>query len=84
MRALQNTLWEWMCFPHEEDGYFLLDVRRSMFLEDTFEQLAAADHRDYKRPLMVNTTMSDVKIIALSFTFSQAAWKKGECVFLVL
>ncbi|XP_028264079.1 probable E3 ubiquitin-protein ligase HERC4 [Parambassis ranga] len=64
--ALLNTLWEWMCFPHPEDAYFLLDVRRSTFLEDTFEQLAAANHRDYKRPLTVyldeNFTIDNVYV----------------------
>lgn len=33
---------------------FILDLRRASVLEDTFDQLAAAHHNDYKKPLVVN------------------------------
>lgn len=41
-------------FSLPEDMHFVLDLRRALVLTDTFEQLAAAHHSDYKRPLMVN------------------------------
>lgn len=41
-------------FPLPEDMLFVLDLRRALVLTDTFEQLAAAHHSVYKRPLMVN------------------------------
>lgn len=41
-------------FPPPNDVYFLLELRRAMVLEDTFKELVAAHHSDYKRPLMVN------------------------------
>lgn len=41
-------------FPRPDDLFFELDLRRALVLQDTFEQLAAAHHSDYKRPLVVN------------------------------
>lgn len=40
--------------PRPADVLFELDLRRALVLQDTFEQLAAAQHSDYKRPLVVN------------------------------
>ncbi|XP_018517718.1 probable E3 ubiquitin-protein ligase HERC3 [Lates calcarifer] len=51
-------------FPRPQDVLFELHLRRASVLEDTFEQLAAAYHRDYKRPLVVyfdeNPTVDNV------------------------
>ncbi|KAG7229828.1 hypothetical protein INR49_012477 [Caranx melampygus] len=41
------------CIPCEEEGFFVLELRRASLLEDTFEQLAQAHRRDYQRPLAV-------------------------------
>ncbi|XP_038561956.1 probable E3 ubiquitin-protein ligase HERC3 [Micropterus salmoides] len=45
---------------------FILDLRRASVLEDTFDQLAAAHHNDYKKPLVVffdeNRTFDEVSI----------------------
>ncbi|XP_044213215.1 probable E3 ubiquitin-protein ligase HERC4 isoform X1 [Thunnus albacares] len=36
-----------------QDLFFQLNLKRATVLEDTFKELAAVDHSDYKRPLMV-------------------------------
>ncbi|XP_051238205.1 probable E3 ubiquitin-protein ligase HERC4 [Dicentrarchus labrax] len=41
------------CLPLPEDIFFQMDLKRTSVLEDTFEQLATADHSDYKLPLVV-------------------------------
>lgn len=41
-------------FPLPKDVFFELDLRRALVLQDTFEQLAAAHHSVYKRPLVVS------------------------------
>ncbi|XP_067356937.1 probable E3 ubiquitin-protein ligase HERC3 isoform X1 [Channa argus] len=45
---------------------FELDLKRASILEDTFEQLAAANHSDYKKPLVVyfdgNPTVDNVYV----------------------
>uniref|UniRef100_A0A3P8SEP8 HECT domain-containing protein n=1 Tax=Amphiprion percula TaxID=161767 RepID=A0A3P8SEP8_AMPPE len=48
----EDLFWEFgICYPSSH--YFELELRRASILEDTFEELAAADPEDYKRPLSV-------------------------------
>ncbi|KAK2841856.1 hypothetical protein Q5P01_012056 [Channa striata] len=69
LEQLDQFIWnlicgaEWFLPTHFK---FELDLRRASVLEDTFEQLAAAHHRDYKKPLVVyfdgNPTLDDVHV----------------------
>lgn len=46
---------EYGCDPMmPQDLLLRLELTRTSVLEDTFEKLAAVDHSDYKRPLVVN------------------------------
>lgn len=53
MRIVQGIFWE-NIIPQPNDLLLLLELRRAMVLEDTFTQLGAAHHSDYKKPLSVN------------------------------
>ncbi|XP_026222290.1 probable E3 ubiquitin-protein ligase HERC3 [Anabas testudineus] len=50
-----DLFWEFgfLSFPSPQDIFFKLDLRRASVFEDTFKQLAAVDHSDYKRRLLV-------------------------------
>ncbi|XP_040893624.1 probable E3 ubiquitin-protein ligase HERC4 [Toxotes jaculatrix] len=51
---IQDLFWEFIFFqPNPQHVYLVLDLRRASILDDTFEQLAAAQHNYFKRPLVV-------------------------------
>lgn len=53
--AFCQMFWQLRFTP--EDVVFKLDLRRASVFTDTFEQLAAARHSDFKRPLLVNYSL---------------------------
>ncbi|XP_044049751.1 probable E3 ubiquitin-protein ligase HERC4 [Siniperca chuatsi] len=67
--TMRLNLWKWFLrwgLPPPQNLVFKLELRRASVLEDTFDQLAAAHHNDYKMRLVVyfdeNRTLDNVYI----------------------
>ncbi|XP_078024314.1 putative E3 ubiquitin-protein ligase HERC3 isoform X1 [Epinephelus lanceolatus] len=73
-RKFLDMFWEFgLILPPPEDVLLKLDVRQASVLEDTFKQLAAARHSDYKCPLLVDwgekLTFDDVPLYMKDFFY---------------